>query len=368
MRASAREIGAERGHEILLVPWMVAGVQTQYEQMRRVPALSGARVVEVHPYRRGALIERLPLPASLRGTIRSTASAGASLAVREVRAVWTQVALPMLPFVLTRGRRSVPVFYAIDCTPALLRGFGGHYEGVDDPDSPQGRLTAACLRLFFRHCAGLLPWSSWAARSMIRDYGAAEAKVRVLPPGIDLEQWFPVIREAERKPRLLFVGGDFNRKGGHLLLDVYRRHLRHECELHIVTREAVPEEPGLCVHRGLKVGDPGLRALYQASDVMVLPTLADCFSMAALEAMACGLPVVISALGGIPEIVVDGTTGILIPPGNGESLLSALRMLLSSPQTMRRYGQAGRRRAEQFFDARTQSAMTVALMSSMAKG
>lgn len=285
--------------------------------------------------------------------------------MRRVRAVWTQVALPMLPFVLTRSRRRAPVYYAIDCTPLQLHRFGGHYQGVDDPATPQGKLTRACLRLFFHRCAGLLPWSDWAAQSMIRDYGASPENIHIVPPGIDLDRWFPVPREISKRPRLLFVGADFERKGGTLLLDVFRRHLHDQCELHLVTRYPIAAEPGVHVYAGLKVGDPKLRELYQTSDVLVIPTLADCFSMAALEAMACGLPVVISAVGAIPEIVVDGETGMLVAPGRGDSLLQALRAILESPSDARRLGLAGRRRAERFFDARVQSASTLSIITSV---
>lgn len=361
------ELSARRRSDLLLVPWMVAGVQTQYDQMRRTPRLAGARVVEVHPYQEDAWIERLPLPVTVRATLRSTLSAAGSLPKTGVGAVWTQVALPMLPFALTRGRR-VPVFYAIDCTPVLLHRFGGHYEGVDDPATPQGKLTATCLRLFFRRCAGLLPWSNWAARSMIADYGASPDRVHVVPPGIDLDQWFPLPRETSRRPRLLFVGADFERKGGPLLLDVYRRHLREACDLHLVTRSSINPEVGVHVHSGLKIGDGRLRDLYQTSDVLVIPTLADCFSMAALEAMACGLPVVISGVGGIPEIVVDNQTGMLITPGSGNSLLRALRAILASPAAAQRLGRAGRHRAEQLFDGRLQADLTLHIIAAASAG
>ncbi|TMC54320.1 MAG: glycosyltransferase family 4 protein [Chloroflexi bacterium] len=359
-RASGPDAGLASRSRLLLVPWMVAGVQSQFEQMRSSPGMEQARVIPVRPFREGGLIERLPLPPPLRGTIRSTVAAAASIPQRGIRAVWTQVALPMLPFAMTR---SVPIHYAIDCTPALLHGFGNQYAGVDDPASPAGRLVGACLRLYFSRCAGLLPWSAWAARSMIRDYAAAADRVHVVPPGIDLERWFPVAHEPPARPRLLFVGGDFQRKGGPLLLDAYRRHLRDECDLHLVTRARLAPEPGVFVYNGLEVGDAGLRELYQSSDLLVLPTTADCFSMAALEAMACGLPVVISGVGGISEIVTDGETGMLITPGRGDSLLRALRLMLAAPGLRQRFGLAGRRRVEQHFDARVQSAATLAIMA-----
>lgn len=362
--ASAEAVSSARRSRVLLVPWMVAGVQTQFEQMRRAPDLDRSRVIEVHPHRSGGLIEHLPLPSTLRGTIRSTMAASASISMRRIDAVWTQVALPMLPFALSRGGNRVPVFYAIDCTPALLRRFGGHYGGVDDPRSPQGRLTAALLRLFFRRCAGLLPWSQWAALSMIEDYGARAESIHVVPPGIDLDHWRPASDRRSIRPQLLFVGADFERKGGDLLLDTFRRYLVDECDLHLVTRKPIAPELGVNVYTDLKIGDGRLRDLYRACDVLVVPTLADCFSMAALEAMACGLPVVISAVGGIPEIVVEGETGFLIAPGRGESLLAALRVLLASPELRRQLGANGRRRAELLFDARRQTETTLTVMAS----
>jgi len=353
---------------LLLVAWMVAGVQTQYEHLRgRLPRDVDVSAVETEPYREGGRIERLPLPSSVRGTLRSTLTLLRTLRGRRPDAVWSQVALPMLPFAVTRGRlQGIPIAYAIDCTPRLLWGFDGHYH-VTDPDSPKGRVTAACLRLFFRRCAALLPWSAWAAESMVRDYGADPARVHVVHPGVDLDRWRPGPPAAGGGPaRLLFVGGDFERKGGPGLLDVFRSHLRDRCELHLVTREAVPPEPGVHVHRGLAPTDSRLLELYRRSDVLVVPTLADCFTMAGLEGMACGLPVVTSRVGGIPEAVVDGETGALVAPGDRGALARTLETLAGDPGLRRRWGAAGRRRAEARFDASAQAARTAGILAALA--
>jgi glycosyltransferase involved in cell wall biosynthesis len=342
---------------------MVAGVQTQFEHLHRLPALSSARVIETHPYQEGGWVERLPVPATVRGTIRSTLTLAPALATGGVAAVWTQVALPMLPFALSRAAVSrVPIFYAIDCTPALLHGFGGLYSGVADPSSRKGRAVAACLRLFFRRCAGLLPWSAWAARSMIDDYGAAGDRVDVVAPGIDLERWTPGSAPANALPRLLFVGGDFDRKGGPLLLDLFRRHLRGRCRLVLVTRGRDEAEEGVELHRDMMPGDPRLLELYRSCDALVVPTLADCFSMAALEAMACGLPVITSAVGGIPEIVRHGDTGFLVAPGDGRGLLEAIGALLDNQVLRSAMGGNGRRRAEVHYDAGKQAAKTLSII------
>jgi len=205
----------------------------------------------------------------------------------------------------------------------------------------------------FRLARRCLGWSEWARRSFVRDYGIPEEKTGVVAPGVDLSAWeMPERQEPRGVPRLLFVGGDFVRKGGRLLLDVFRDRLRGRAELDIVTRDAVPEEPGVRVHRGLVAGSEALRRLYREADAFVLPTLADCHSIASLEAMASGLPVVTTRVGANPEIVESGETGFLVAAGDGTSLAGALGTLVGDSSRARRMGASGRRRAERTFDAR----------------
>ncbi len=84
-------------------------------------------------------------------------------------------------------------------------------------------------------------------------------------------------------------------------------------------------------------------------DVLVLPSLEEGFPLAALEAMAAGLPVVASSVGGVPELVVDGETGWLVPPADAQSLASRLRALLRDPEQRRKMGSAGRDRVRKQF-------------------
>jgi len=89
---------------------------------------------------------------------------------------------------------------------------------------------------------------------------------------------------------------------------------------------------------------------YQESAVFVFPSLwGEPFGIPLVEAMACGLPVVASRGGGIPEIVEDGRTGLLFPRGDAAGLCQALDRLLSDPALRQRMGEAGRRRAEERF-------------------
>jgi D-inositol-3-phosphate glycosyltransferase len=87
---------------------------------------------------------------------------------------------------------------------------------------------------------------------------------------------------------------------------------------------------------------------WNSVSVAVVPSHRESFGLVALEALACGVPVVATAVGGLPEIVVDGETGILVPPRDPESLAKALLALLTDEQRRQRLADGARRRAERF--------------------
>jgi glycosyltransferase involved in cell wall biosynthesis len=84
-------------------------------------------------------------------------------------------------------------------------------------------------------------------------------------------------------------------------------------------------------------------------DVLVQPSRADNFPLAVLEAMAAGLPVVGARVGGIPELVLDGETGVLVEPDDPAALAAALDSLAESPERREAFGRAGRERVAESF-------------------
>jgi glycosyltransferase involved in cell wall biosynthesis len=93
-----------------------------------------------------------------------------------------------------------------------------------------------------------------------------------------------------------------------------------------------------------------VRTLLADSDVFVLSSRSEGLPVSVLEAMAAGLPVVASDVGGLRELVVEGETGLLVPPADPEALAAALQGLLADRALRRRLGAAGRARAEARFD------------------
>jgi glycosyltransferase involved in cell wall biosynthesis len=222
----------------------------------------------------------------------------------------------------------------------------------------------ALFREVFSHAAGFVAWSHWAKRSFVEDYGCREQDVAVIPPGVDLEQFSSGDRQHEL-PRILFVGGDFARKGGRLLLDVFRRRLRGRAELIIVTREAgVADEPGVRVHRNLEANSKELRQLYSSSDIFALPTRADCYSLVIMEALASGLPIVATRVGGIPDLIREGETGHLIDVDDGQALGDRLEALMTDTSRRQAMSQTSRASAVSDFDCRARARQLFEFVSS----
>jgi colanic acid/amylovoran biosynthesis glycosyltransferase len=90
------------------------------------------------------------------------------------------------------------------------------------------------------------------------------------------------------------------------------------------------------------VGQDEIRRYYEDADVFVLPSFAEGVPAVLMEAMAMGLPVVTTRVAGIPELVEDGQSGFVVPPGRVDALVEAVRRLASDPELRREMGERGR--------------------------
>jgi glycosyltransferase involved in cell wall biosynthesis len=111
-------------------------------------------------------------------------------------------------------------------------------------------------------------------------------------------------------------------------------------------------ELGLGGHVDFLGWQPSLKHCFNTWDIFALPSVEEAFGMAALEAMASGLPLVATNVGGIPELVVHGSTGWLVPPRDPPSMAARLTQLLRSQEERHRMGAAARERARSHFSCR----------------
>ncbi len=116
--------------------------------------------------------------------------------------------------------------------------------------------------------------------------------------------------------------------------------------------QALAKELGLTGHVRFLGERDDVSALLSAASVFVLSSLSEGVPLTLLEAMATGLPAVVTDVGGNREIVMPGETGLLVPPGSPPALAEAIRTLWTHPDQARRFGAAGRRRVEEAFDIR----------------
>ncbi len=110
-----------------------------------------------------------------------------------------------------------------------------------------------------------------------------------------------------------------------------------------------------------------MAGLYRAAAVFVMPSWFESFGISVIEAMAFGLPVVASNAGALPEIVEDGVTGLLVPPGDSNALAGAILRLLRDPALRRRMGQAGRARVLERYGVERVARETLALYARAAR-
>lgn len=299
----------------------------------RVPGLAGLDL-DLQPL-------RFQLAASWTGRRALRAARGA----HDVLHVYSHTAGWLLQDVL----RSMPSVVATDATNQQNMGLRPYRR----PSVGTGLTSAPIDRIERRVLAAatlVVAQSQWAARALSRQ-GVEDDRLRLVRYGVPLPASLPE-RTPTPLPEITFVGKTMGRKGGLLLLDVFRERFRGRARLNLVTTEPVAPDVDVHVHGDIRPGDGRLAAVLARSAVFVLPTDTDMSPNAIIEAMSFGLPVVSTDVAAIPELVLDGVTGRLVPPRDGAALAAALEAVLADPEGSRAMGTAGYERARRLFDVR----------------
>jgi glycosyltransferase involved in cell wall biosynthesis len=244
--------------------------------------------------------------------------------------------------------------------PVVLHIHGSRFDSWYRERSERGRRS---VRRLFDRCSAVIALSeSW--KEFLSSITAST--VTVVHNAVDADEF------AKKRPdpaggdlRLLLLGGvGLRRKGAFDLLEVCERLVKRDgmasLRLVVAGYGELDEARDFVKTHGLEdnVEVPGWillddkARLLRESDVFVLPSYDEGLPIAMLEAMAAGLPVVVSPVGGIPEVVRDGENGLLVPAGDKQALYAALRRLADDPDLRRKLADRGRATIRESFDIR----------------
>jgi len=222
------------------------------------------------------------------------------------------------------------------------------------------------LRWTLRH-AGALTAISDDCKMHALNAGAIESSIHLVMNGADLRRFSPGPRLTrigilEISDQMIFACRQlFPRKGIRFLIEAVASLVPRYPRLQVVIAGDGFERPALeelAAKLGIAdrtvflgwVANADLPAYFRSCAVSVIPSLEEGFGIPAAEAMGCEVPVVASDAGGLPEVVEDGVTGIVVPRGDAGVLAQALDRLLGDPELRRTMGVRGRERALARFD------------------
>jgi len=244
--------------------------------------------------------------------------------------------------ILAHLHTNAPIVYLSDTTFHLMAGYNKDFSNAIPSHA---RMADEIERLAITKASQLIYPSSWAAQSAIKDYGADAARVHVVPFGANLDT-APSREQALAHPkldrcRLLLVGVNWTQKGGDIafeaLLELERLGIPAELAVVGCRPPQGIHHPNLKVLGFLDKNKPEerdrLNQLYREATFAILPTRAECFSIALCEANAHGLPIVSTHTGGLPELVREGVNGFLFPSeARGTQYAKRIRDVFQNPE------------------------------------
>lgn len=283
------------------------------------------------------------------------------------------------------------VFQRLSRIPVVVRlsTSSGESQEIDNlPSTRSLRWDVLRERWQGRQAIALATHSNAHRQMMAEELEISADRIRVIPLGIPT---FPDFRREDRsggRPTIVYLGRLEKRKGTLDLLQAIPRVLEQFPEARFVLIGSDrPHCPGNRTHAQYlkdefpaaicqqvqllgRLPQPEVDRWLQTADVFVAPSLYESFGLIFPETMRWGTPVIGTRVGGIPEIVTDGETGLLIEPSKPEQLAGAIIRFLGNPDLRHRLGTAGRRHVETHFTVERMARDTVELYSSVlsAKG
>ena len=216
------------------------------------------------------------------------------------------------------------------------------YPGFDPQDLPS-KAWLECEKSIYQNAALNFTMSSNVSRSMREDYSCSPEKIELVycgaNVGVKQDENFGDRRFSNQN--ILFVGVEWERKGGPVLVEAFKSVLETypDATLTIVGCQPKLDLPNCNIVGRVPVQD--VKQYYQQASVFCLPTTSEPFGIVFLEAMAHKLPTIGSDIGAIPEFIIEGKNGYRVEPNNPQQLAQKIVELISSPEKCKAFGEYG---------------------------
>ena len=184
----------------------------------------------------------------------------------------------------------------------------------------------------------------------LRAWSGRNLDIEIVPNGIDPNEFDGVLPRPHPRPYVAALGRFVPQKGFDILINAFAQANLDGWDLLLAgdgpERQSLEARAGANVHFLGRASRKEVAALLTGAQIFALPSRLEPLGIVNLEAMICGKPVIASRVGGVPEVVTDGETGLLVPPENVDALAAALRCLAGDAALRQKLGDAGRRRAQ----------------------
>jgi len=220
-------------------------------------------------------------------------------------------------------KTDVPIIHLSDATYASMLNYYPEFTGIWKWLAAQGN---AIEQGVIENSTTIICSSHWASTSVIKDYSAPLDKVHTILLGANVKQLpeqskTDIVQKFSGICRLLFVGKEWERKGGDIVLGVYKHLVGAgiETELTIIgcRGKEIPDDPNISIYENINKDRADhvelFNSIFGRASFFIVPSKSEAFGLVYAEAAAYGTPAVGSMTGGIPSIVIDDITGVLLP-------------------------------------------------------
>lgn len=182
-------------------------------------------------------------------------------------------------------------------------------------------------RLLYKKLYKLIALTDNLADNLHQVYGVPISRIKYVPLPLDLEYYYQKPKPTSKKPKVLFVGGHFYRKGGNHLLEFWETTLKDRCQLIIMTQNKLKSPKDIQIYNNVSKGDSLHKQLFKECDIFILPTNRDAYPVVLGEAAAASMAIITTKFAlGAKNIIKDGLSGFITetPEDCIKSLLTLL--------------------------------------------